>query len=53
MSDDLVVNYRDGGELAGIELLGLHDDAIEQGRAFAAAHELMFPRDLGGSVVPA
>jgi uncharacterized protein YuzE len=51
-SDDVVADYNDCGEVVGIEILALHDDAIAQGRRFAREHELTFPRDFGGATTP-
>ncbi len=52
-SDDVVVDSNERGEIVGIEMLALHDDAIAQGRLFAHEHELAFPRDFGGVTAPA
>jgi hypothetical protein len=42
------------GNVVGIEILGLdHPEQIEIARAFAASHDLAFPRDLTGTPVPA
>jgi len=52
-SDDVVVDSSERGEIVGIEMLALHDDAIAQGRLFVHEHELAFPRDFGGITAPA
>ncbi len=42
------------GAIVGVEVLWIDDPAhIEAARAFAAQHNLAFPRDLGGNLVAA
>jgi hypothetical protein len=53
ISEDVVADYRENGELLGVELLALDDEAIAQARDFAAKHDLAFPRNLGAAIVPA
>ncbi len=53
ISADVAADYREDGELLGVELLALDDAAMTQARAFAAANGLAFPRDLSGAIVPA
>lgn len=43
ISDDVVVDYNDLGEILGIELLALDDEALSVARGFAAANGLAFP----------
>lgn len=42
------------GAIVGLEVLWINDPAhVEAARAFAAQHNLAFPRDLGGNLVAA
>ncbi len=42
------------GNVVGIEVLGIErPEQIEIARAFARTHDLAFPRDLSGNLVPA
>ena len=51
ISEDVVADYRENGELLGVELLALDDRAMAQARDFAAKHGLAFPRDFSGALV--
>lgn len=51
ISEDLVADYRENGELLGLELLALDGGAMAQAQTFAASQDLAFPRDLGGALV--
>jgi len=53
VSEDVAVDYREDGELLGVELLALDDAAMAQAKAFAIANGLAFPRDLSGALLPA
>ena len=46
VSDDVNVDYDENGEVLGIELLSLDDEALADARAFAAAHGFAFPGNL-------
>jgi len=51
-----VVSYDldDAGTIVGLEVLWIDDPAhVEAARAFAAEHDLAFPRDLRGNLVAA
>ncbi len=50
ISEDVVADYRENGELLGLELLALDGAAMAQARTFAASHDLAFPRDLSGAL---
>lgn len=52
ISEDVVADYRENGELLGLELLALDGVAMEQARTFAASRNLAFPRDLNGGIDP-
>ena len=52
ISEDVVADYRENGELLGLELLALDGAAMDQARTFAASRNLAFPRDLSGEVAP-
>jgi uncharacterized protein YuzE len=48
ISENVVADYSETGELLGVEFLGLDEPAIAEARAFAIEHELAFPRDFSG-----
>jgi uncharacterized protein YuzE len=52
ISEDVVADCRENGELLGVELLALDDDAMAQARDFATKHDLAFPRDLSSALAP-
>ena len=53
VSEDIVADYSEAGDVLGVELLALDESAMKQARAFAAKLDLAFPRDLSGALIPA
>ncbi len=48
ISENVIADFSENGELLGVEFLGLDEAAISEAREFAIEHELVFPRDLSG-----
>lgn len=53
ISDDVVVDFNDAGEILGIELLAFDEEALAVARGFAEANGLAFPRAIAPGLVTA
>jgi len=53
IGEDIVIDFTTNDAVLGIELLGFDADVLDVARAFAAEHDLAFPRDLAAAFAAA